>query len=91
MIVLSAYGKLTQNKEKQFNVKFGFGRADSKFLSSKNLVNATILSCESDSSHCYEYLMKKSRYTDSVPGDFPYFIYDKIVFSSCGYEYFNEC
>ena len=67
-LIFSAYGKLTQNKEKQFNVKFGFGCDDSSILRSKHLLNVNILNCESDSSHCYEYLMRKRQYIDNVPG-----------------------
>ena len=51
-------------------MKFGFGQDDINFLRSKLLINANILTSEADSSHCYEYLMKKSRYVDNVPGEF---------------------
>lgn len=55
------------NLSKRQKIKHSNGLMDSKLASNRYLKQINLLSCESDTLRSYEYVLRHSMYTDSIP------------------------
>lgn len=55
------------NLSKRQKIKHGNGLLDTKIASNRYLKQINLLSCESDTLRSFEYILRPSMYTDTIP------------------------
>ena len=55
------------NLSKRQKIKHGNGLMDTKIASNRYLKQINLLSCESDTLRSFEYILRPSMYTDTIP------------------------